>query len=185
MTADRRWPRRRITGGAIVRWPEGRGRQAAQGPRTRERHVKQLLADAELEKDALREITKGTSEPGTPAGGRRSPPAGAGGDRAVRLPRDRAAPRPPNATNPSWPPPGIPMPRCGRGCANTPRTTPAAASVRPTVSTCAPGPWSARWTWWPSMNTAGNSTNSPTAARSAPGSSASPGSTPPRRPNHH
>src|SRR6185437_12191837 len=39
--------------------------------------LKRLLADAELEKDAL---------PGTPAGSRSSPPAGAGGQRAVRLP---------------------------------------------------------------------------------------------------
>ena len=41
--------------------------------------LKRLLADAELEKDALKEIARETSRPGTPAGSRSSPPAGAGG----------------------------------------------------------------------------------------------------------
>src|ERR1700733_12983025 len=35
--------------------------------------LKRLLADAELEKAALKEIAKETSRPGTPAGGRGSP----------------------------------------------------------------------------------------------------------------
>jgi putative transposase len=41
--------------------------------------LKRLLADAELEKAALKEIARETSKPETPAGGRSSPPAGAGG----------------------------------------------------------------------------------------------------------
>src|SRR3954451_14874469 len=38
--------------------------------------LKRLLADAELEKAALKEIAQGTSEPGTPAGGRAPPHRG-------------------------------------------------------------------------------------------------------------
>jgi putative transposase len=57
--------------------------------------LKRLLADAELEKAALKEIALDTSRPGAPAGGCSSPPAGAGGQRTVRLPRDRATPRHP------------------------------------------------------------------------------------------
>ena len=41
--------------------------------------LKRLLADAELEKVALKEIAKGTSRPGTPARSSSSPPARAGG----------------------------------------------------------------------------------------------------------
>jgi putative transposase len=41
--------------------------------------LKRLLADAELEKAALKEIAQGTSRPGTPTGSRSSPPAGAEG----------------------------------------------------------------------------------------------------------
>lgn len=41
--------------------------------------LKRLLADAELEKDALREIARDAPRPGTPAGSRSSPSAGAGG----------------------------------------------------------------------------------------------------------
>src|SRR6478672_2384477 len=48
----------------------------------------------------------------------------------------------------------------GRGCGSP--TTPSS------VSTCDRAPSSARWMWWPSTNTAGNSTNSPTAVRPAP-----------------
>jgi putative transposase len=40
--------------------------------------LKRLLANAELEKDALREIARETSKPGTPAGGRSSPPVRVG-----------------------------------------------------------------------------------------------------------
>ena len=40
--------------------------------------LKRLLADAELEKVALKEIARETSRPGTSAGGRSSPPARAG-----------------------------------------------------------------------------------------------------------
>ena len=40
--------------------------------------LKRLLADAELEKAALKEIPGETSRPGTPAGGRTPPPAGSG-----------------------------------------------------------------------------------------------------------
>ncbi len=41
--------------------------------------LKRLLADAELEKAALKEIASGTSEPGTPVG-RRAPPHRRDGD---------------------------------------------------------------------------------------------------------
>jgi putative transposase len=41
--------------------------------------LKRLLADAQLEKAALKEIGGETSKPGTSAGGRSSPPASAGG----------------------------------------------------------------------------------------------------------
>lgn len=41
--------------------------------------LKRLLADAELEKVALKEIARGTSRTGTSACGRSSPPARAGG----------------------------------------------------------------------------------------------------------
>ncbi len=41
--------------------------------------LKRLLADAELEKVALRRLRGETSRPGTPAGGSSSSPAGAGG----------------------------------------------------------------------------------------------------------
>jgi hypothetical protein len=58
--------------------------------------LKRLLADAELEKAALKEIARETSEPGTPAGGRGSPHPRDGRQRAVRLPGDR--PEPNNAT---------------------------------------------------------------------------------------
>lgn len=55
--------------------------------------LKRLLADAELEKAALKEIAKGTSEPGA-SPGRRAPPDGRPGSvRAVHVPRDRSAPR--------------------------------------------------------------------------------------------
>jgi len=57
--------------------------------------LNRLLVDAELEKVALKEIALETSRPGTPAGSRSSPPARAGGQRTVRLPRDRATPRHP------------------------------------------------------------------------------------------
>jgi transposase-like protein len=40
--------------------------------------LKRLLADAELEKAALKEIARETSKPGTPAGGRRSSHEGHG-----------------------------------------------------------------------------------------------------------
>jgi putative transposase len=55
--------------------------------------LKRLLADAELEKAALKEIARETSRPGTPAGSRSSSSAGAGGQRTLRLPGDRATPR--------------------------------------------------------------------------------------------
>ncbi len=54
--------------------------------------LKRLLADAELEKAALKEIARGTSKPGPSPGGRRAPAASAGGVAAVRLPGGRAAP---------------------------------------------------------------------------------------------
>jgi transposase-like protein len=54
--------------------------------------LKRLLADAELEKAALKRSQRETSKPGTPAGGRSSSPARTGSQRAVRLPRGRAAP---------------------------------------------------------------------------------------------
>jgi hypothetical protein len=42
--------------------------------------LKRLLADAELEKAALREISRGTSEPGTAAAGRAPPDEDDGGE---------------------------------------------------------------------------------------------------------
>ena len=57
--------------------------------------LKRLLAEAELEKPRSRRSRGENSRPGTPAGGRSSPPAGTGGQRTVRLPRDRATPRHP------------------------------------------------------------------------------------------
>jgi putative transposase len=56
--------------------------------------LKRLLADAELEKAALKEIARHWKilGLGTPAGGRSSLPAGAGGQRTVRLPCRRATP---------------------------------------------------------------------------------------------
>src|SRR5262249_4697357 len=71
--------------------------QRLKGPEREKTTLKRLPADAELEKDALREIARETSRPETPAGGRSSPPARAGGQRTVCLPRDRAAPRNPAA----------------------------------------------------------------------------------------
>jgi transposase-like protein len=67
--------------------------------------LKRLLADAELEKAALKEIAKGTSKPGTPADCRAPTPANAGGQRTVRLPgyrQHRATQRhPPVSTTPA------------------------------------------------------------------------------------
>src|SRR6478752_1562065 len=57
--------------------------------------LKRLLADAELRRPRSRRSRRETSKPGTPAGSRSSPPAHAGGQRTVRLPRERAAPRRP------------------------------------------------------------------------------------------
>ena len=41
--------------------------------------LRRLLADAELEKAALKEIARGNFRPGTPVSGRSSSPTGAGG----------------------------------------------------------------------------------------------------------
>jgi hypothetical protein len=59
------------------------GRKAEDAKRLKELErenstLRRLLANAELEKVALKEIARGTSKPGTPAGGRSSPPAGLG-----------------------------------------------------------------------------------------------------------
>lgn len=72
---------------------ECRGRKRLNDLERENSTLKRLLADAELEKAALKEIARETPRPGTTAGGCRSPPADAGSQRAVRLPRDRAAPR--------------------------------------------------------------------------------------------
>jgi Transposase len=71
-----------------------------------------------------------TSRPGTPAGNCSSRPAGAGGQRTVRLPGDRAIPRYPTPRTCRGPHRPIPMSYCGRGCASTPGTIRVAASGR-------------------------------------------------------
>ena len=90
--------------------------------------LKRLLADAELEKAALKEIARGNFKPGTPAGGRAAPHRRDEGQRAVRLPGHRAEPN--NAATapqlPRWP---TPTRRCGNGCACA-RTIHGAGSAR-------------------------------------------------------
>lgn len=54
--------------------------------------LKRLLAEAELEKAALKEIARGNSEPGASTGGRVPPHPHDGRERTVRLPRHRAEP---------------------------------------------------------------------------------------------
>lgn len=96
--------------------------------------LKRLLADAELEKVALKEIARETSKPGAPAGSRSSPPACAGGQRTVRLPRDRAASCHPTPRTRSRYRPG---PRCRlAGLAAPLRQRPSAAWVSTRLSRC-------------------------------------------------
>jgi putative transposase len=83
--------------------------------------LKRLLADAELERAALKEIAREPSTPGTPAGGRRAPHRRDGRAGTVRLPRDRAEPNHPakaahaDDTTPIRTPDYAPG--CGRGVA--------------------------------------------------------------------
>jgi putative transposase len=98
--------------------------------------LKRLLADAELEKAALKEIARGTSKPATSAGGRSISSAGAGGQRTVRLPRDRAASRHPTPRTDVGDPRG--SRRRFAGVAAPIRQEPSAAGVSARVSRC---PW--------------------------------------------
>jgi hypothetical protein len=99
--------------------------------------LKRLLADAELEKDALGESPREISRPGTPAGSRSSPPACAGGQRAVRLPRHRAAPRHPTPRTRLGDARRSGRRPCRSGYGATPRSILAAVSGRPTTTPAA------------------------------------------------
>ena len=71
---------------------------------------KRLLAEAELEKAALKEIARETSKPGPKVGSRSSPHGGDEGQRTVRLPGHRATPHHPTPP-PAQPHPGRPRRR--------------------------------------------------------------------------
>lgn len=60
--------------------------------RAENQRLKRLLADAELDKDMLREVAKGNSEPGPPTRGRCSPASSLRRQRTACVSAGRAAP---------------------------------------------------------------------------------------------